>query len=100
MPYGYSLQGYAGFWVYFQRLIYGIHIGKFERREPHLILSVMGIFKGEDRDHMHLLPLINVTQPGIRIRLWLERLVALLKAEGRTNFPAFCDEEGYMLSSR
>ena len=47
---------------------------------------------------MHMLPLINVTQSGIRIWVWLEILVALLKVEGRTNFPEFCDEEGYMLS--
>ena len=59
----------------------------------------MGRFKGEDGDRMHLLPLINVTQSGIRIRVWWERLVGLLKTEERTNCPEFCDEEGYMLSS-
>ena len=45
-----------------------------------MIVSVMGIFKGEEGDRMHLLPLINVTQPGISIRVCLERLLALLKA--------------------
>ena len=30
--------------------------------------------------------------------MWLERLVSLLKEEGKTNFPAFCEMEGYMLS--
>ena len=48
---------------------------------------------------MHLLPLINVTQSGIRIRVWLERLVALLKTEERSNLPVFFDEEGYMISA-
>ena len=48
---------------------------------------------------MHLLPLINVTQSGIRIRFWLDILVTLLKAEGSTNCPEFCDEEGYMISA-
>ena len=59
----------------------------------------MGIFKVEDSDHMHMIPLINVTQSGIRIRFCLYRLVTLLKAEGSINFPEFCDEEGYMISA-
>ena len=58
----------------------------------------MGKFKGEDGEIMHLLPLLNVTLSGIRIRMWLERLLALLKEEGKKNCPAFCDMEGYMLS--
>ena len=58
-----------------------------------MIVSVMGIFKGEDGDCMHLLPLINLTQSVIKIRFWLEILVALLKSGRRTNFPEFCDEE-------
>ena len=90
VTYGYSLRGYRGFWVYCQRLIDGIHIGKYDRRETHVFVSVMGRFRGEDRYRMHLLPLIHVTQSGIRIRMWLERLVALLKSEGRTNCPEFC----------
>ena len=47
---------------------------------------------------MRLLPLINVTQSEISILVWVEILVGLLRAEGRNNFPEFCDEEGYMLS--
>ena len=57
-----------------------INIWKYDRRDPHVIVSVMGIFKGGDGDFMHLLPLINVTQSGINIRFWLEILVASLKA--------------------
>ena len=46
-----------------------------------MIVSVMGIFKVEDSDHMHMIPLINVTQSGIRIRFLLDRLVNLLKGK-------------------
>ena len=49
---------------------------------------------------MHLLPLINVNQSGIRIRVLLERLLTLLKAEGKTGCPVFCDEEGKILLAR
>ena len=69
----------------------GIYIGKYESQELHVILSVMRIFKGKYGNRMNLIPLINVTQSGIRIRFWLERLVDLLKAEGKTNYPALCD---------
>ena len=78
MTYGYSLWGYKKFWVDCQRLIDGIRIGNYDRQKPHVILSVMGVFKGKDRDRMHLLPLINLTQSRIRIWFWLEILVALL----------------------
>ena len=94
VTYGYSLRGCKGFWVDFQRLIYGIHIGKYDRQETHVIVSVMGIYKEGDGDLMHLLLLITVTQSAIMIRIWLEILVALLKAEGRNICPAFCDKEG------
>ena len=63
-----------------------------------MLAAVMGILKGEDGNRMHLLPLVNVTLSGIRIRMWLEMLSSLSKEEANTNFPAFCDMEGYMFS--
>ena len=67
VAYGYFLRVNKGFWVECQSLIDGIHIGKYDRRDLHVIVSVMIIFKGEDGDCMHMLHLINVTQSGIRI---------------------------------
>ena len=46
VTYGYSLWGYEGFLVDFQRLIDGINIRKYDRRVPHVIVSLMGRFKG------------------------------------------------------
>ena len=69
--YVYYLHGYKGFWFDCQQLIDRIHIGKYDRWEPHMNVSVMGRFKGEDRDCMHLLPLVKVTHSGIRIWVWL-----------------------------
>ena len=57
VTYGYYLRGYEVFWVDFQRIIYGIHIGKYYRREPHVIVSMMGIFKGEYGYCMYLITL-------------------------------------------
>ena len=80
VTYGYYLQGYNGLCVDCQQLIDGITIGNYDRRETHVSVLVMGIFKMEDGNHMHLILLINVTQSGIGIRVWLEILVALSKA--------------------
>ena len=60
----------------------GIHLGKHDRKEPRVLVVVMVIFKGEDFNRMHLLSLVNLTSSGIRIRMWLERLVALIKGGG------------------
>ena len=65
----------------------GIHLGKHYRRVPHVLVAVMGRFKVEDGERMHLLPLENVTLSGIIIHMWLQRLVYLLKKEGKTNCP-------------
>ena len=79
VTYGYSLRGYEGFWVDLQRLMDDIRLGKHDRREHHVLVAVMGRIKTEDSNIMHLLPLVNVTSSGIRIRMWLESLVSLLK---------------------
>ena len=87
VTYGYSLRGYYGFLVDFQRLIDRVCIRKYDMREPHVIVSVIGIFKGGEGYRIHMIPLINVTHSEIRIRVWLERLVSLLKAYRRNNYP-------------
>ena len=99
VTYGYSLRGYEGFWIDSQRLMDGIHLRKHDRREPHVLVAVMGRFKGEDGNILYIFPLVNVTLSGIRICMWLYMLVTLLKEEGKTNCPVFCDMEGYMLST-
>ena len=73
-----------------------IHLGKHDRREHCILVAVMVIFKREDGYIMHLLLIVNLTSSGIRICMWLERLVALLKEEGKNNSPAFFDIEVYI----
>ena len=63
----------------------GIHLGKHDRREPHVLVAVMVIFNGKDGVIIHLLPLVNVTSSGISICMLLEMLIDLLKEEGKTN---------------
>jgi hypothetical protein len=99
VTFGYSLRGNEGLGVDAQRLGDNIGVGKHDPRAGHVLVSLLGRFKGEEGDRMHVFPLANVTRSGIRIRLWLERLARVLRVEGKTNCPAFCDEDGYQLST-
>ena len=64
-----------------------------------MLVAVMGRFKGEYGNIMHLIPLVNVTFLGMRIHMCLERLLALLNEEVKSNCPALCDMGCYMLSA-
>lgn len=70
--------------------------------KPHVIIPMMGRFKGETGERNILRVLVPVTKSGIQIRRWVERLIKLLEDEGRndtaTPGPAFCDESGFVLS--
>ena len=59
----------------------------------------MGFFKGENGERMHVFSLANQNASGVRVRIWLERIVAILQKEKKRGCPAFCDEEGYILLS-
>ena len=89
--YGHSLRGNEGLWVDADRLCRHIGMGKYDQRAPHVLISLLGRFKSEDGDRMHVFPLANVTRSGIRIHIWLERLVKLLRDEGKSSCPAFYD---------
>ena len=98
--YGLSLRGNEVFWVDAGRLCEHILDGKYDSRAGHVSVALVGRFKSEDGDRMHVMPIANTSKSGIKFRMWLERLVSWLKEEGNTsNCPAFCDEEGYMLTS-
>jgi len=99
VTFGYSLRGNEGFWVDAERLVASLHLGRAAGNDGHVVISLLGRFKGEEGDRMHVFALANVTRSGIRIRAWLERVARLLQTERKTQCPAFCDEEGYMLSS-
>ena len=95
--FGYSLRGNEGFWVDADRLCKHIGVGKHDGRQPHVLIPLLGRFKSEMGERMHVIPLVNFTRSGIPIRTWVERLVAVLRREGKSACPAFCDEEGFQL---
>ena len=80
------------------RLRKHIDVGKHDYKAGHVTVALVGRFKGEEGDRMHVLPIANKSRSGIPFRLWLERLAFQLDKEDRKNCPAFCDLDGYQLS--
>jgi hypothetical protein len=68
----------------------------------YIVVPLMGRFKGETGERNILRVLVKTTASGIGIGKWVARLVRVLKAEGRNDRkrpgPAFCDEQGHVLS--
>ena len=79
------------------RLCEYIEVGNTYSCYPHLLVPLLGKFKGENGYEMHVLPIKNEPRSGIHIRLWVEPLVKNLKPEGKHNYPALCDYDGLQL---
>ena len=69
------------------------------RALPHVVLTLLGDFKGENSSDYHILNVANVTRSGLDIRWWVEKLVAVCEAEGRSVGPAFAGPDGRLESS-
>jgi hypothetical protein len=68
-------------------------------RLPHVVLSLLGDFKGENGSDYHLLNIANVTTSGIKVRWWVEKLVAVCEREGRVKGAAFAGPDGILESA-
>jgi hypothetical protein len=71
--------------------------------QPHIVVPMMGRFKGETGERNILRVLVNRTASGIEVRKWVEWVIEVLKQERGQNThrkvgPAFCDEKGEVLS--
>ena len=73
--------------------------GRNHLKLPHVVVPLMGRFKGENGERNLMLCLVRVTKNGIQIRRWVERLGNLLTVENRSKWsgPAFCDDDGMVL---
>ena len=99
ITYSLSLRGNEGFWVDGDTLCDHIQLGREDRNVPHVVIALLGFFKGESGERMHVFSAANTTRSGVRVRRWLERVVAILRSEKKRGGPAFCDQEGYILNS-
>jgi hypothetical protein len=64
-------------------------IGLNHPRKPHVLLSLLGRFKGVIGRKRHQIPLVPVTRSGIKIRLWLSRLLQCYATRNITGGPLF-----------
>ena len=102
VTYVYGLRGNEGFWVDADRLRGGIDLGRNATEDslPHVVVSLLGRFKGEDGDRMHVFALAAESGSGIKTRVLLERVVEIHEKERKEECPAFCDEEGFLLTEK
>ena len=96
-----SLRGNEGFMLDCEGLCYYIEkVTGLKEKNPHVIFPLLVLFKGEAGKKYHLLMAVPETNPGIKPRLWAERLVGLLKSENRIIGPALCKRDGSVISAR
>ncbi len=66
---------------------------------PHVMVCLLGKFKGEIGVDHHLIIIASETISGLRPRWWLEKLVDVCESEGRSIGPAFASADGRLLTS-
>jgi hypothetical protein len=61
---------------------------------PEVCLCLIGKFKGETGERHHSIVLANESSSGLQTRWWIEKLLEVCEAEGRTSGYAFYDAQG------
>jgi len=65
-----------------------------EHDHKHVVIALLGRFKGETGEAYHLLCLVDVTSHGLEPRKWVGRLLIELEKVGVTSGPFFRDDQG------
>jgi hypothetical protein len=60
----------------------------------HVVIPLLGKFKGELHSRYHLAPMALETASGLQRQRWVDRLVSVREKEGRVQGLAFCDRQG------
>ncbi len=61
---------------------------------PHIVIPLLGRFKGELGENYHLLPIVTLTRSGIDNKKWIGRLLTCYKEKSISNGPLFCNSQG------
>ena len=65
----------------------------------YVVIPLLGRFKGEHHTSQHLMPCAKETESGIRVEVWIQRLLTIHMAEGRQKGPALVNSSGSQSSS-
>jgi hypothetical protein len=69
-----------------------IEFNPFESNRTFGIVPLLGQVKGEDHTRQHLLHCVNITDSGISVASWINRLIVIHRLKGRVDGPAFVNE--------
>jgi hypothetical protein len=98
LTYGNSLRGPEGLFLDLAGCLKKFSVND---TKYHVVFALLGTVKGEHLKREHLLPTVNdETQSGIPVRCWLKHILGANRMCGRAPGPAFCDEDGGVLTSR
>jgi len=67
---------------------------------PHVIIPLLGQFKGELGFRYHIMSLASTTSSGIELRWWMEKLIQVRQEENRTAGTGFGHMDGVVASMR
>jgi hypothetical protein len=67
----------------------------FDQNSEEVVVPLLGRFKGEHHAKQHLMISVACTGSGIKVKLWISRVIAVHRAQGRSTGPAFVDARGY-----
>jgi hypothetical protein len=65
-----------------------------QNEDKHVVVALLGQFKGETGENYHLLYIVDVTSHGLEPRKWIGQLVSIYQALGIRNGPLFRTKEG------
>ena len=72
----------------------------FDESRSHLVIPLLGKFKGEDHSSQHLMPCVHVTDSGIQVKTWMLRVMAVHQKLGRREGPMFIDSRGSQATAK
>ena len=94
-----SLRGNEGFMLDLYGLISHVNDGRNDDTTPHVVVPLLGRFKNEIGERMHLMLSVNITKSGFKVRMWIERWIKTLMNEDKVDGPAMCEEDGFLVES-
>lgn len=66
----------------------------FDDSRSYVIIALLGKVKGEHHSRQHLMPCVNVTSSGIKVKVWIKRVLAVHALKGRNVGPMFVNADG------
>jgi hypothetical protein len=84
IAYGSSFRGNEVFLVDLWGLLKYAQVPLEENSVRYVIVPLLGRFKSKEGERYHLTPLAYVTDSGIRIGIWLERLIKVKRWHGQS----------------